>query len=99
MGGLGGGAKVNTNAMESQLNQRLKMAKTKERIRAKAEANAIAKAAAQLQAQQAQQGQQSQMSIEETLNFINSGDKPERTPRGAKPQQQQSFNKKKKGKK
>jgi hypothetical protein len=98
MGGLGGGAKVNTNAMESQLNQRLKMAKTKERIRAKAEANAIAKAAAQLQAQQAQQGQQSQMSIEETLNFINSGDKPERTPRGAKPQQQ-SFNKKKKGKK
>jgi len=101
MGGLGGGAKVNTNAMESQLNQRLKMAKTKERIRAKAEANAIAKAASQLQAQQAQQGQQSQMSIEETLNFINSGDKPERTPRGAKPQQQQqqSSNKKKKGKK
>jgi len=99
MGGLGGGAKVNTNAMESQLNQRLKMAKTKERIRAKAEANAIAKAAAQLQAQQAQQGQQSQMSIEETLNFINSGDKPERTPRGAKPQQQPSSNKKKKGKK
>jgi hypothetical protein len=99
MGGLGGGAKVNTSAMESQLNQRLKMAKTKERIRAKAEANAIAKAAAQLQAQQAQQAQQNQMSIEETLNFINSGDKPERTPRGAKPEQQPSSNKKKKGKK
>jgi hypothetical protein len=103
MGGLGGGGKVNTSAMESQLNQRMKMAKTKERIRAKAEANAIAKAAAQLQAQQSQQSQQPQMSIEETLNFINSGDKPERTPRGAKPppqqQQQQSSNKKKKGKK
>jgi hypothetical protein len=99
LGGLGGGAKVNTSAMESQLNQRLKMAKTKERIRAKAEANAIAKAAAQLQAQQAQLAQQSQISIEETLNFINSGDKPERTPRGAKPEQQQSSNKKKKGKK
>jgi hypothetical protein len=104
MGGLGGGAKVNTSAMESQLNQRLKMAKTKERIRAKAEANAIAKAAAQLQAQQTQQAQQNQMSIEETLNFINSGDKPERTPRGAKPEQQpssgnNSSNKKKKGKK
>jgi hypothetical protein len=98
MGGLGGG-KVNTSAMESQLNQRLKMAKTKERIRAKAEANAIARAAAELQAQQAQQGQQPQMSIEETLNFINSGDKPERTPRGAKPQQQQTSGKKKKGKK
>jgi hypothetical protein len=98
MGGLGGG-KVNTNAMESQLNQRLKMAKTKERIRAKAEANAISKAAAQLKAQQAQQAQESQMSIEDTLNFINSGDKPERTPRGAKPTVQQSSNKKKKGKK
>jgi hypothetical protein len=41
------------------------------------------------------------MSIEETLNFINSGDKPERTPRGAKPQpeKQPSNSKKKKGKK
>jgi len=97
MGGLGGG-KVNTSAMESQLNQRLKMAKTKDRIRAKAEANAIAKAAAELQSQQAHQSQQSQqpqMSIEDTLNFINSGDKPERTPRGAKPPPQQSSNKKK----
>jgi RNA 3'-terminal phosphate cyclase len=42
MSGLGGG-KVNTKAMESQLNNRMKLAKTKERIRAKAEANAIAK--------------------------------------------------------
>jgi hypothetical protein len=99
MGGLGGGGKVNTSAMESQLNQRLKMAKTKERIRAKAEANALAKAtAAQMQSQQGQHSQKAEMSIEETLNFINSGDKPERTPRGAKPQEQ-SSNKKKKGKK
>jgi hypothetical protein len=95
MGGLGGGGKVNTAAMESQLNQRLKMAKTKERIRAKAEANAMAKAAAQLQAQQSQQSQQPKMSDEELLKFL---EKPERTPRGAKPQQQPS-NKKKKGKK
>jgi len=95
MGGLSGG-KVNTAAMEAQLNQRLKMAKTKERIRAKAEANAIAKAAAQLQTQQGQQTTQSNMSIEETLKFINDGEKVERTPRGAKPQQ---YNKKKKGKK
>jgi hypothetical protein len=98
MGGLGGG-KVNTGAMESQLNQRLKMAKTKERIRAKAEANAIAKAAAQLQTQQAQQAPQPKMSDEELLKFLGEGEKPERTPRGAKPQQQQSSNKKKKGKK
>ena len=96
-GGLGGG-KVNTGAMKAQLNQRLKMAKTKERIRAKAEANALAKAAAQLQSQQAQQTSQPKMSDEELLKFIEGVDKPERTPRGAKPQQQ-SSNKKKKGKK
>ena len=105
MGGLGGGGKVNTAAMEAQLNQRLKMAKTKERIRAKAETNAFAKAEAQLKVQQSQQNQQPRMTDEEVLKFISSGDKPERTPRGTKqqpqPQQQsqQSSNKKKKGKK
>jgi len=94
MAGLG---KVNTGAMEAQLNSRLKMAKTKERIRAKAEANAKAKAEAQLAAQMSQQQQEkTNMSDEELLKFINSGDKVERTPRGTKPQQQ---NNKKKGKK
>ena len=71
--GMGNMGKVNTGAMESQLNQRLKMAKTKERIRAKAEANAIAKAAAQLQAQQAQQTQQPKMTDEELLKFLGEG--------------------------
>jgi hypothetical protein len=94
IGGLGVG-KVNTTAMESQLNQRLKMAKTKERIRAKAEANAKAKAMAQAQSQQNQE-HQSSMNIEETLKFINDVEKPERTPRVPKPQ---PSNKKKKGKK
>lgn len=98
MSGLSGmGGKVNTSAMESQLNQRLKMAKTKDRIRAKAEANAIAKAAAQLKSQQSQQPQ---MTVEDALDFINSSNKPERTPRGTKPpQNQQISNKKKKNKK
>jgi hypothetical protein len=96
LGGLGGG-KVNTGAMEAQLNQRLKMAKTKERIRAKAEANAQAKMASQAAASQMQTPQNT-MSIEETLKFIGALDKPERTPRGAKPNEQTS-NKKKKGKK
>jgi hypothetical protein len=94
MGGMGGPGKVNTAAMEAQLNQRLKMAKTKERIRAKAEANAIAKAASQLQSQQPQQTQQP-MTDEELIKFIGEVDKPERTPRGSKPQQQPSSNKKK----
>lgn len=98
MGGMGGSGKVNTAAMESQLNQRLKMAKTKERIRAKAEANAIAKAAAQLQSQQPQQTQQP-MTDEELIKFIGEVDKPERTPRGSKPHQQQPSSNKKKVKK
>ena len=96
MAGLG---KVNTGAMEAQLNSRLKMAKTKERIRAKAEANAKAKLEAQLAANITAQ-QQPKMTDEEILKFIDSGEKVERTPRGAKPQQQQQQqNKKKKGKK
>lgn len=96
MSGLGGlGGKVNTGAMESQLNQRLKMAKTKERIRAKAEANAKAKAYAEMTSSQAS-GPQETMNLEETLKFIGAIDKPERTPRGAKPQQSSN---KKKGKK
>jgi len=105
MAGMG---KVNTGAMEAQMNTRLKMAKTKERIRAKAEANAKAKAEAQLAAQMASQiiEQQPILSDEELLKFINSGDKIERTPRGSKPQNNNinnnsinNNNKKKKGKK
>lgn len=100
MGGLGnfGGGKVNTGAMESQLNQRLKMAKTKERIRAKAEASAKARAEAMAAASLASQSQNVGASNdEEVLKIFSSGEKIERTPRGAKPQQTQ--NKKKKGKK
>jgi hypothetical protein len=90
MSGLGGG-KVNTSAMESQLNQRLKMAKTKERIRAKAEANAKVKAEALLSEQLKSQQQQTQHKTDEELLKFISGDKPERTLRGT--------NNKKKGKK
>jgi hypothetical protein len=82
MGGMGGGGKVNTAAMEAQLNNRLKMAKTKERIRKKAEANAKAKLEATIKAQletqhlqQNQQQNQQQMNDEELLKFINSTDK------------------------
>jgi len=105
MSGLGGG-KVNTGAMESQLNQRLKMAKTKERIRAKAEANARAKAEAMASSQVPQAQHIPLATEEELLKLFNSGEKVERTPRGAKPQQTQNSNntnnntnKKKKGKK
>ncbi len=91
MGGLGG--KVNTGAMESQLNQRLKMAKTKERIKAKAEANALKRQMEQAQSQAQTQSQtKSSVSEEELVKLFNSSEKMERTPRGA----QQSSNKKKK---
>ena len=101
MSGLGGG-KVNTGAMESQLNQRLKMAKTKERIRAKAEANAKAKADAELQNSAKINNPQNNTIVNEAelIKLFSSEEKLERTPRGANPQQKtNSNNKKKKGKK
>jgi spore coat protein CotH len=92
MAGMGG--KLNMGAMESQLNSRMKMDKTKERIRAKAEANAKTK--------MEQQNQQSQPALptyseDELLKLFGSAEKVERTPRGSKPPN--DGNKKKKGKK
>jgi hypothetical protein len=85
MGGMAGmGGKVNMGAMESQLNSRMKMAKTKERIRAKAQANAKTKM--EQQSQQAEQEQQTpKYSEEELLKLFGSAEKIERTPRGSKP--------------
>jgi len=83
LGGLGGGGKVNTAAMEANLNQKMKMAQTKERMRAKAEANAKAKLEQQMMSAQ---GQKEAYSEEELLKIFSSGEKVERTPRGAKPQ-------------
>ena len=103
--GLGKGSKINMGAMEAQLNRNMKTAKMNERIRLKAEANARAKeqssttfcnmadaAAAEAAANAAQ---------EELLKIFSTGEKGEKTPRGAKPppQQQNSKKGKKKGKK
>jgi hypothetical protein len=96
MGNLGG--KVNMSAMESNLNQKMKMAKTKERIRAKAEANAKAKLERQILEQQklSQQSQTPAVSDEELLKLFSTGEKLEKSPRGAKPE---NNNNKKKSKK
>jgi hypothetical protein len=102
MSGLGGlGGKVNTGAMEAQLNQRLKMAKTKERIKAKAEANALRRQMEQAQAQSQVKPEQKPITDEELLKIFSSSEKAEKSMRGTKPQQtqQQTSNKKKKGKK
>ena len=82
LGGLGGGGKVNTAAMEANLNQKMKMAQTKERMRAKAEANNKAKLD-ELNA--SNQQTKPAYSEEELLKIFNTGEKVERTPRGAKP--------------
>ena len=97
MGNLGGhGGKVNTAAMESQLNKRMKTAQMKERMLAKAEANLKAKTqtAAATPVTQAPT-----ISEEEILKIFSTGEKAERTPRGAKPTPSTGDKKKKKGKK
>jgi len=96
LGGMAGGGKVNTAAMESNLNQKMKIAKTKERIKARAEANAKARLEQQILEQQKQQTQPQQPAVseEELIKIFSAGDAVERTPRGAKPP-----NNKKKGKK
>jgi len=93
MGGLGGlGGKVNTGAMEAQLNKRLKLAKTKERIKAKAEANALRREQEKLaQSSSSAPSSNSKVSEEELVKLFSSSEKIERTPR--------HTNKKKKSKK
>jgi hypothetical protein len=77
----------------------MKNAKMKERIRAKAEANAKAREQAQTAFCNMTDAQQ-QMSEEEILKIFSTGEKVEKTPRGAKPPESNaSGKKKKKGKK
>jgi hypothetical protein len=105
MGNLNGlaGGKVNLGAMESQLNQKMKMAKTKERIRAKAEANQKARmeenAKQEALKSQTQTPSQTKISDEELFKLFSSEEKIEKTPRGAKPPSSSGEGKKKKGKK
>jgi hypothetical protein len=94
MGNLGG--KVNTGAMEAQLKGRMKMAQMKERMKAKSEARAATNAA---NAANASTAIQPTISEEEILKIFSTGEKVDRTPRGAKPTQVTGDKKKKKGKK
>lgn len=95
--GLGKGAKINMGAMEAQLNRNMKNAKMKERLKAKAEANARAKEQAAT-AFCNMSDSKPQISEEELLKIFSTGEKVEKTPRGAKPPQS-SKSGKKKGKK
>jgi hypothetical protein len=91
LNGLSGGGKMNTGAMEAQLNKRLHMAKMKERMKAKVEAKAQQQQAFAQAFSSTEPAKTT--SDEELLKLFSLSEKAERTPRGAKPQN------KKKGKK
>lgn len=97
MGNLGGmGGKVNTGAMETQMNKRMKLAQMKERMRAKSSAKTAAAAAVPAPTP----SPAPTISEEEILKLFSAAEKAERTPRGAKPSQPiVDAKKKKKGKK
>jgi hypothetical protein len=80
--GLGKGAKMNMGAMEAQMNKSMKAAKMKERMQAKAQANKEHKAPIPTPTQSSSQ---STISEEEIIKIFSTGEKVEKTPRGAKP--------------
>lgn len=109
--GLAKGGKVNYGAMEAELNKKMRLAKMKERMHAKSEINKAAKET-QNQEQQKQSTSKPAMSEEELVSLFSKGEKAEKTPRNANPNNQpstqtvsqntastKSKNNKKKGKK
>ena len=79
--GLGKNAKINTGAMEAQLNRNLKNAKLKERIKAKAELNKKTKENLNTLPEE---NQKPAFSEEELIKIFSTGEKVEKTPRGTK---------------
>lgn len=99
--GLGGkGAKMNMGAMESQMNKNLKAAQMRERMKAKAEASNLAKAQ-QMAATSSSNviNQNTPLTEEQLVSVFSTGEKVERTPRGAKPPTTAPSKGKKKNKK
>ena len=91
--GLGRNAKINTGAMEAQLNKNLKIAQMKERMKAKAEKKKMQTETASLS--QTQTSQQPQITEEQLISIFSTGEKVDKTPRGAKPSNNKKKNKKK----
>jgi hypothetical protein len=86
--GMGGMAKkMNMGAMESQLNRNMKTAKMKERMREKAENISKMKDSGFCNMSDTinQTSLQPQLSEEEIIKIFSTGEKVEKTPRGAKP--------------
>ena len=98
--GLDKNTKMNMGAMEAQMNKNMKMAQMKERMRAKSEqkAQTTPKQTTNTPLSQATPA----LSEEELIKIFSTGEKAQKTPRGAKPPQaptQDPSSKKKKGKK
>jgi hypothetical protein len=89
-------------AMEAQMNKNMNAAKMRERMKAKATANASAKANEAREAKAfTNVSKENALSEEELIKIFSTGEKVERTPRGAKPPTNTLTNplKKKKSKK
>jgi hypothetical protein len=98
---MGFAGKMNTGGMEAQMNKNMKQALNKERMRAKAEALRQAKeqqSSAAAQSSGAANNSAPGVSDEELTKIFSTGEKVERTPRGA-PKPNSNNGKKKKGKK
>jgi archaellum component FlaG (FlaF/FlaG flagellin family) len=102
MPGLGKGGKLNMGAMESQLNRNMKTAKMKERMKEKAENLSKMKDSGfcNMSDTNTNSSSSNQISDEEIFKIFSTGEKIEKTPRGAKPtpvnNNQSSNNKKQK---
>ena len=93
------GGKMNMGAMQSQLNKNMKTAQMRERMKAKAEANQKMKAQTPAPAPTPIHVAPA-LTEEQLISIFSTGEKVERTPRGAKPlTNNNNNNKKKKGKK
>jgi hypothetical protein len=78
--GLGKGGKMNMGAMEAQLNKNMKAAKMRERMQAKAQANN-----SKTTDRTDTTASGPMISEEEIIKIFSTGEKVEKTPRGAKP--------------
>jgi hypothetical protein len=85
--GLGKGGKLNMGAMEAQMNKNMKAAKMRERMKSKVDAKNNSQQTATPSSVAANLNQQN-VTDEEIIKIFSTGEKVEKTPRGAKPPQQ-----------
>jgi hypothetical protein len=96
--GLGKGGKLNMGAMEAQMNKTMKTAKMKERMKAKVDARNNSQQSTTTTTTTATNVNQQNVTDEEIIKIFSTGEKVEKTPRGAKPPQTVNQDNKKKKK-